>query len=736
MCGFFVFDAFGTFTGIRYSGHHRVRSSMGGIMTIFSAIATLVTIAVFGNIYISGSEVSQVYSQEKYWNSQNFTVDETFVFAAANRYNLQVNNRQDIFEMVVDYRVFNAQNFTTLSTVVLENKPCNIQDWKRAEDQYNVLGLANANCYSLPNAEISGNVNTELLKYFRVRYILQLGDEEQNAMLQNVLLRQFPTANVYFIETIYNLDGKKAKPYYYINSVQVNLNYDNQKTTNIYLSQDNFVINNDYIFTTTKDIYESYAISSWTERSQLRPATDTATLTINLMSSTNQTVIKYSFMTFSEMLARIGGIVQNLVTVFFVLNYVKNYWSYELNQFNDLYNKIENDMGIKGSLQPVHKRFMQIMTSTNVSKFKAKNNNGNSPIAKDSMFRVVNPGNSNEKQFNSSGSDKDNSNNNNYQYIGNNINNNTDNNVVNSSNFFNVSNLNNNADSNNLISINNREGGLSILRRNENNLNMSPIDNRNSNNNLFNNNNKNNEVAMNSDNEDNNNKFAVDMNKLNNKDQELKEQNVSSLNNNNKKINTQINSPLQNTKLLNNNTTQQDRNNTTKQQLKLLKAINTINQPLKIKSSPEKEEFYNEAILFKRKNQNQKFEISLFEYVINKYFDFLINKNNCCNMCFSSARSKHKTFAYVDDYLSSSLEMKNYQKQFFQINMLKFLMLNDEQLRAFEQIPLYNGFSIIKKQEEYFKSMNLDYNFGCDNTSLENLDEVDKKLHSVYIGMN
>lgn len=116
MCGFFIFDAFGSFTGIRYSGHHRIRTNLGGVLTVFCFIATLVTIAFFGNIYISGSNMSQINNEFKYWKSQNITANDDFKFAIANIYQGNIDMRDDVYKMEAYYVDYDVKTLSSKKT--------------------------------------------------------------------------------------------------------------------------------------------------------------------------------------------------------------------------------------------------------------------------------------------------------------------------------------------------------------------------------------------------------------------------------------------------------------------------------------------------------------------------------------------------------------------------------------------------------------------------------------------
>ena len=86
MCNLMLIDALGTFTGLRFDGNNRYKTGLGGFITVFIIIATIVTVSFFGQIYISGSEISQINNSIKYWDSQTIKLEEKFQFALVNKW--------------------------------------------------------------------------------------------------------------------------------------------------------------------------------------------------------------------------------------------------------------------------------------------------------------------------------------------------------------------------------------------------------------------------------------------------------------------------------------------------------------------------------------------------------------------------------------------------------------------------------------------------------------------------
>ncbi len=154
-----------------------------------------------------------------------------------------------------------------------------------------------------------------------------------------------------------------------------------------------------------------------------------------------------------------------------------------------------------------------------------------------------------------------------------------------------------------------------------------------------------------------------------------------------------------------------------------------------INNNNEEENFYDEIKEYSIKNQGRKFEINLYDYISNKYICWnTLNKGFFCVKFHPNKKSK--TYNYLNDYMNNSLDIKNYERNYFQLNMLKYLLLNQDQIKAFEKIPLYSGYETIKKQVEISSSWKLNNNFNFDFDFIEGLSDADQKLHGLFVGFN
>lgn len=366
----------GNFMGLRIKGHHRIRSNLGGFFTLICIISAIVTVCFFGEMYLSKNQISQINNIQKYWNSQNIVLDKKFKFAITNKYRGEINMRQDFWTLKAFYVNYNVKNYTIVENPIT-TKPCDINDWGTAKTQFELLNLTYADCYDVENLELSGNENSELFNFIRIKYTLNLDIDDihsnWNKEMQNEIARLEPKSSFYFLEGIFDINGTVLDPQYYINTVSINLTFSNIKELEVQVSNDELIINEDKLIVTNPLSKKAYVISDYKEKISVRAETQTNSLAIDIVSSSEKSILTINFMTFSEMLARIGGIVQNLITVLFLINYAKNFCEFEINLYNDFFRKVEKDFLVNSSLDIQRKSFLNLLV-----KNKNENNGINS----------------------------------------------------------------------------------------------------------------------------------------------------------------------------------------------------------------------------------------------------------------------------------------------------------------------------------------------------------------------
>ena len=326
LCSLLCCDALGTTVGIRYKGYNRTRTLFGGVMSIFMILITLVTVSFFGHMYISGSEISMMNNVFKYWNSQNITLTEDFKIAFSNQYAGKQMLRSDLWSISAEYVKYNSTNRLMNSTAI-KLEQCNIKNWSKAESQFRQLKMEDALCLNTTGLDLRGNYNTELFEFTRITFTLvpNLTDPVVNTLLDKEIGELMPLATLFMLEGVTQLDQKKFVDNYFINAINVNLTFWNIKDIEVAISEDEVQMSNDKIILSEIITNKHYVASSVTEKISVRPTAFKKSLSFIIQSSNKKNVSIISFMSFSEMLARIGAIVQNILTICMLVSYMKTY---------------------------------------------------------------------------------------------------------------------------------------------------------------------------------------------------------------------------------------------------------------------------------------------------------------------------------------------------------------------------------------------------------------------------
>ena len=344
-CNLLCFDAFGTTVGIRYKGFNRTRSVFGGVITIFMAFVTIITLGFFSNIYFSGSEVSQLNNILKFWDSQEIILNDNFQIGFVTQFSNQRIFKSDIFKISSSLVSFNStSNHMTESN--LDIVACNISTWSGVERQYNQLKLDGALCLKSNNYTIKGNLNTEIFEFIRIAFTLvpNLADDKKSKEIEDNFEEWMPFVTLFIKEGLTELKEKTLIDKSFINTINVNATFKNIKDIEVSLSEDEVSILSDNILFTSEVKSKQLVIGDTKERISVRPQSFKKSLSFIIQTHNKKNISKISFLSMSETLARIGAIVQNLTTLCLLINYLKSYWSFEHEQFNEIMLRMSNDI--------------------------------------------------------------------------------------------------------------------------------------------------------------------------------------------------------------------------------------------------------------------------------------------------------------------------------------------------------------------------------------------------------
>lgn len=684
-------DALGTTVGLRYGGYNRTRSSFGGILTITLAFVVFFTISFFGQMYLSGSERSQINSIIRFPNSQALTFQNNFIVALSTQYSGEIVEREDIWKLSAEYVSYNAIS-RVLNSEPLEMYPCQEAEWSDVSEEFYFFRLNKAKCLNLKNMEIKGNYNSNLFNFARISYFLNqdLTDPEKRQYLEDEIDKSIPLSTLFLKEGQAELNGKDVVMNNYINAVNVNATFKNIKDILINVSEDELHMNRDYIMWTNVEEYKFFATGSVEEKISVRPLLFKKALSFIIATSNKKNISRISFMSFSEMLARIGAIVQNVMTLFLLICYLQSYWGCERHSFNDLLFKLSeearmlqhknvksfNDI-LSNSPDNIKKSYGHLLNRTEQEN-KAVDIKSNIPF-KSQLGQIGKKGVTKISELALSKKNK------NLKEEDDGIRRDYD-----------------ELNYNTKVSVEKREVG-------------EDSDNSRMRTNLI----KSEAAVM----KLNNN--PVDVNKLNDVESKLQTEHEKNRDKGNSKSNT-----------LNNRKTKPDTFAKTKisqSRSEVGKDISLVLNPLKVKIDKQIFGQLNEIVVSEgHKYPKIKKRFSFCSYIFNKYFFFMYDirwLNWCC--CCKEYRSQLELFNYIDVYLNNAIEVTTLERRYFQFEVLKYLLLNTEQLEAFEKIPRITGNRIIERINEFYQG-GLRVDFADNFEDLIGQTELESKLQGLF----
>ena len=358
------FDMIGIYIGFRFNGNIKYRTKVGGFLTLCLMVTSIITIYLFGQIYLSGEESRQLYAKEKLWNSQNFSLTEDFVVALSTKIKGKNHKSSNIWKITSIYNELNNfKSFANYTSIPYFN--CNESHWPpEVKYQYNNLNLNESICFKFNSFKLKGNLDTELFNYISIQYSMLIDESNlsNTTLIEREISEENPVATLYFLKSSYNINRKSIDKLLSIRSININVTYGNAKEVDVLVSEDKTKLSVDKLIFSENKEYSNYVVASFRERVSVRAIGQTNSLTFNIIPSNERNIVSISFMNFSEMLARIGGIIQNLILLMSILNYIRSYFNYERNQMNKLNEKISEDYQINN--------FFNVSESSNSNKIK------------------------------------------------------------------------------------------------------------------------------------------------------------------------------------------------------------------------------------------------------------------------------------------------------------------------------------------------------------------------------
>ena len=122
---------------------------------------------------------------------------------------------------------------------------------------------------------------------------------------------------MYFLDAAFVTNTKKNSEIVnrFINYVDVNVTYRNAKETNIFFSQNEMDVDDNYFFHSQQKVFLYFMFDSFRDLVSVRAENQREALLINLMSSKNKLIISISFTQLSELFANISSLTRVVILI-------------------------------------------------------------------------------------------------------------------------------------------------------------------------------------------------------------------------------------------------------------------------------------------------------------------------------------------------------------------------------------------------------------------------------------
>lgn len=160
----------------------------------------------FGKKYLNNEIIYQEMNEQRFQNSQNITLNDTFVFALSSSL-VNINQESNDY-FFVSIRYLKYENKKLISEVFLNSQNCNVYDWSLTDAQYIELKISEFLCFNTTGIVLDGNFMSQNYSYIDIKYFVNLDGNivEDNRKLK-FLINEAPVVNFQMIDTTYSYNS-------------------------------------------------------------------------------------------------------------------------------------------------------------------------------------------------------------------------------------------------------------------------------------------------------------------------------------------------------------------------------------------------------------------------------------------------------------------------------------------------------------------------------------------------
>lgn len=387
------FDALGTIVGFRIDGNNRKRSFLGSFLTITIVITSFLTLGFFGVKYINREEIYQKNFIQNYAKGQEIQLDSSsFLFATSfnTRNNALYNSSWSLKMLYISY---DLDTQTVIEKRDIPSKFCTKKDWTGVEEEFELKSISKGSCYDVEGLILKGNNHYGVVSKIELSLSLDTNVIQNNSLLkilENETSIAPPVLNFYYYNSLFSNNKGNGTITRFIDTYSYEIHPNTYKESLLYVSRDELTTIEDKVLINEKSTLTAYVTKFTSEKSMVRNSTSEINFVLDVFPSTTKNITEYSYMTFSEMIARIGGIINILILFFQLIVYVKNFLEFEFKMTKKYFNKINEDITINQNPNKswVDKRKSNLLKILNRSDNYKSNINSNCNINSSSNCNV------------------------------------------------------------------------------------------------------------------------------------------------------------------------------------------------------------------------------------------------------------------------------------------------------------------------------------------------------------
>ena len=204
------FDCCSSTIGFTYNGKRRYRAFFGGILTIICLLIIIDIIFAYSIQYFGKYEKQVFYQDKSYSRPPKIDISKDYHIAIMMQYfgaNVFMDN------MIRLKAVYKKKDDDTFLEIPLSLYKCKRTDFPTNNTIFDTLELANAYYLNLTGIDLQGgNIN---VFYHSIQIQFLMCENEKGCATDEEIERYFemanPTALIYFLDTVYDLQNKKCK---------------------------------------------------------------------------------------------------------------------------------------------------------------------------------------------------------------------------------------------------------------------------------------------------------------------------------------------------------------------------------------------------------------------------------------------------------------------------------------------------------------------------------------------